>query len=105
MGPDHSEQKLDPTDVDDDANAAQPDGTGPIIIIGARYHFPKLSDAIIRIIERLQPGLCELSSCALIFQRVVGDGARQRDSGRLQAVRVSSRFAIMSHVSACASDL
>ena len=28
MGPDHSEQKLAPTDVDDDANAAQFNVTG-----------------------------------------------------------------------------
>ena len=73
-GPDHSEQTLEPTDVDDDANAAQLNVTGRIIIIGARYHFPKLSDAITRIIERLQPGLCELSSCALIFRGLLGMG-------------------------------
>ena len=34
MGPDHSEQTLEPTDVDDDANSAQLNVTGRIIIIG-----------------------------------------------------------------------
>ena len=34
MGPDHSEQTLEPTDVDDDADAAQLNVTGRIIITG-----------------------------------------------------------------------
>ena len=75
MGPDHSEQKLDPTDVDDNANSAQRCGIGRIITTGSGFR-SECTDAIIRIIERLQPGLCTTSVLQVLLQRVAGDGAQ-----------------------------
>ena len=63
-----------------------------------RHHFPKLSDAIIRIIEQPKPVLCLTLVLHVPLQRAAGDGARQRDSGRLQAVRVEPEFCLQGQV-------
>ena len=86
MGPDHSEQMLEPTmwmstpTLQDSTSHAE---SSPQVS-GLRSD---CIDAFIRIIERLKLVLCITPDLHAPFQRVNGGGVRQRDSGRIQAVR------------------